>query len=142
MNKKEYYIKISDIFDYCKATAKNCRELAEKCISSTGKGESQTSSLGGAAYFLEQARIYEYDIPNIIKNVKGDYLEPALQDTPLEALEFSTRTYNCLHRAGIKTLGDITNMYLYELQKVRSIGNKSLNEIQQTLKRYGVSLKK
>ena len=71
MNKKESYIKVSDILEYCRESAKTNRELASKCIKSVGKGESQTSSLGGAAYFLEQARIFEYDIPSMIREIQN-----------------------------------------------------------------------
>lgn len=141
MNKKEYFIKVSDILGYCKEAAKLNRMLAEKCIASTGLGESETSSLGGAAYFLEQARIHEYDIPRIIQDIKGDYMEPALDDTPLEALGLSTRSYNCLKRANIDTLGDIINMYEYELRQIRNLGNKAADEIIRMVKRYGVSMK-
>lgn len=137
---KEYYIKVSEILDYCRASAKSHRELAEKCIESTGKGESQISSLGGAAYFLEQARIFEYDIPNVIKNLNYEAVESMLE-TPLEAMGFSTRTYNCLKRAGVDTLGGITKMYQFELEGVRNLGRKGVTEVIETLKAYGVGLK-
>ena len=58
MNSKEQYIKVSDILNYCRQSAKTNRELANKCIESVGKGESETSSLGGAAYFLQQATMF------------------------------------------------------------------------------------
>lgn len=67
LNEKDQYVKVSSILNYCIRSAKANRDLANKCIESVGKGESETSSLGAATYFLEQARIYEYDIPNIIK---------------------------------------------------------------------------
>ena len=140
MNKKESYIKVSDISEYCRESAKTNRELASKCIKSVGKGESDTSSIGGAAYFLEQARIFEYDVPTMLKALKVHEADP-IYDTPIDALGLSTRTYNCLKRGGIENLGDITNLYLYELEKIRNIGKKSFDEILQTLKRYGVRLK-
>lgn len=68
--KNEAYIKVSKLLDYCYKSAKTARELASQCLESTGKGESQTSSLGGAAYFLEQARIYEYEIPLALKSIE------------------------------------------------------------------------
>lgn len=140
MNRKEQYIKVSDILNYCKQSAMANRDLANKCIESVGKGESETSSLGGAAYFLQQARMYEFDIPNMIKALNFEEVDSIL-DTPLEALGLSTRSYNCLSRANIKTLGDITKLYLYELKSIRNLGGKAYEEVIDTVKKYGVSLK-
>lgn len=141
---KEQYVKVTDVLDTCRESAKNLRELADKCIRSTGKGESETSSLGGAAYFLQRAEMFEFYIPSMIKNLDykdfSNSKEP-IELTPLEILGLSTKTYNCLKRAGIETLGDITNMYLFELKEIRNLGNKSFSEIMATLKKYGVSLK-
>ena len=140
MNNKEQYVKVSDILNYCRESAKTHRELANKCIESTGKGESQTSSLGGAAYFLEQARMYEYDIPNMIRSLnfkEGDLI----LETPLEALGLSTRSYNSLKRMHIITLGDIAKLYLFQLKAVRNLGGKQYEEVVNTVRKYGVSFK-
>lgn len=137
---KEYYVKVSDIMNYCREKAEKSKDLADKCINSTGKGENVSSSLGGAAYFLEQARIYEYDIPNVLKALDYEAIDSVLS-TPIEAIGLSTRTYNCLYRADIRTLGDITKLYLYELEKVRNLGSKSVKEVLQAIKKYGVNVK-
>jgi len=139
MNRKKY-VKVSDILEYCKDAAANCRSLADKCIKSVGKGESESSSLGGAAYFLQQADIYQFKIPEIIKSLNHEELETDL-DTPIEALEFTTRVYNCLRRSGIKTLGDITEKYAFELSSTRNLGKKGFYEVLDILKTFGVSLK-
>ena len=142
--KKESYIKLRDIIEYCNKSAKTANDLANKCIESTGMGESLTSSLGGAAYFFEQKKIYEYEIPEMLKNLEivvfGESSKP-VELTPLEALDLSVRTYNILSGAGIKTLGDITKQYLFELENIRNLGRKSISEILEMLKRYRVSLK-
>ena len=83
MNKNESYIKVSDILEYCRESAKTNRELASKCIKSVGKGEGDTSALGGGAYFLEQARIFEYDIPSIIRNLHFEEID-TIYDTPMK----------------------------------------------------------
>lgn len=140
MNKKEQYVKVSELLNYCRQSAKANRELANKCIESVGKGESETSSLGGAAYFLQQATMYEYYIPNMIKDLTFEEVDSIL-DTPLEGLGLSTRSYNCLKRANIKTLGDITKLYLYELKAIRNVGGNAYEEIVDTVKKYGVTFK-
>jgi hypothetical protein len=134
------HIEVSKILVCCETAAENNEKLAEKCISSTGRGESQTSSLGGAAYFLQKAEMYRYYIPDIINSLSGDYVDIE-EETYLEALGFSIRTYNCLARAGIKTLKDITDKSLYDLTRIRNLGPKCVEEVLSTLQQCGVTLK-
>ena len=47
-------------------------------------------------------------------------------DTSIDDLDLSVRTYNCLRRAGINTVADIKNA---NLNKVRALGNKGINEL-------------
>lgn len=61
--------------------------------------------------------------------------------TELEDLDFSNRTYNCLKRANKNTLRDLVEMRPGDLQNVRNLGRKSFDEVVNTLKRYGLSLK-
>lgn len=61
--------------------------------------------------------------------------------TPLENLDLSVRSYNCLRRAGKDTLGDIADMKESELMTVRNLGRRSLEEVVAKLKEYGLTLK-
>ena len=71
--------------------------------------------------------------------------EPETDDDPrsipLEDLELSVRSYNCLKRAGITTLGEIADKTPEEMMKVRNLGRKSLEEVLAKLKEYGLSLR-
>ena len=58
--------------------------------------------------------------------------------TPLEDMGLSVRTYNCLKRAGINTLGDLSRRTADDLMKLRNLGQRSLREIIDACKRYGV----
>ncbi|SHF08567.1 DNA-directed RNA polymerase subunit alpha [Caldanaerobius fijiensis DSM 17918] len=64
-----------------------------------------------------------------------------LIDMPIEELDLSVRSYNCLKRAGINTVGELTQKTEEEMMKVRNLGKKSLEEVQQKLKALGLSLK-
>ncbi len=64
------------------------------------------------------------------------------EDIPLEELELSVRSYNCLKRAGMNTLRDVSEMTFDELCHVRNIGKKSVEEICAVLTNYGIRLKK
>ena len=71
----EDVIRVGDIIEYCNRSAEISQQLADKAIKSTGRGESDTSALGAAAYFLNRERIYSYDIPNIIACIINEPLQ-------------------------------------------------------------------
>ncbi|HBC95793.1 MAG TPA: DNA-directed RNA polymerase subunit alpha [Clostridium sp.] len=59
----------------------------------------------------------------------------------IEELELSVRSYNCLKRAGINTVQELTERTIDDMMKVRNLGKKSLEEVQQKLAALGLSLK-
>ena len=61
-------------------------------------------------------------------------------DIVIEDLDFSVRTYNCLKRAGINTIGDLVARSEEDMMKVRNLGKKSLEEVIQKLEEMGLSL--
>lgn len=65
--------------------------------------------------------------------------EKALEMT-IEELDLSVRSFNCLKRAGINTVGDLVKMTESEMIKVRNLGRKSLEEVLYKLDSLGLSL--
>lgn len=63
-------------------------------------------------------------------------------DTPIAELDMSVRSYNCLTRAGKRTLRDIVEMTEEELRQVRNLGRKSVEEVKWHLEQRGLELKK
>ena len=63
------------------------------------------------------------------------------ENIPLEELELSVRSYNCLKRAGMNTLREVSEMTFYELCNMRNLGKKSVDEICAVLTKYGITLK-
>ncbi|MFP4697096.1 MAG: DNA-directed RNA polymerase subunit alpha [Eubacteriales bacterium] len=59
----------------------------------------------------------------------------------IDELELSVRSYNCLKRAGINTVEELTNRTSEDMMKVRNLGRKSLEEVLGKLKELGLSLK-
>lgn len=89
----------------------------------------------------------ESDKEKIIEYITDNkYFEKKLNDNeeksgiPIDALLLSVGAYNCLKRAGINTLGDLSNMTEKDLRKVRNIGKK-FEEIVTKMEKHGVSLK-
>jgi DNA-directed RNA polymerase subunit alpha len=58
----------------------------------------------------------------------------------IEELDLSVRSYNCLKRAGINTVEDLTNRTEEDMMKVRNLGRKSLEEVLQKLQALGLAL--
>jgi DNA-directed RNA polymerase subunit alpha len=63
-------------------------------------------------------------------------------DIAIEDMDFSVRTYNCLKRAGINAIGDLTVRTEEDMMKVRNLGKKSLEEVLNKLGELGLSLAK
>ena len=61
-------------------------------------------------------------------------------DMSIDELELSVRSYNCLKRAGINTVMELTNKTPDDMMKVRNLGRKSLDEVLAKLKELGLSL--
>jgi DNA-directed RNA polymerase subunit alpha len=59
----------------------------------------------------------------------------------LEELDLSVRSYNCLKRAGINTVKDLSEKTYEDMLKVRNLGKKSLEEVIQKLVSLGLALK-
>ena len=58
----------------------------------------------------------------------------------IEELDFTVRSYNCLKKAGVNTISDLTSMTYNELLKIKNLGKKSLNEIIDKMKELGYDL--
>ena len=61
-------------------------------------------------------------------------------NTPVEELELSVRSSNCLKNANIKTIGELTRKTEDDIAKTRNFGKKSLQEIKEKLKEWNLSL--
>jgi len=62
-------------------------------------------------------------------------------ETPIEDLDFSVRTFNCLKRANIKTLKDLVDKKQSDFMKIRNLGKKSLKEVLDKIKEMNLSLR-
>ena len=76
----------------------------------------------------------------IMVTKEDDSKEKTLEMT-IEELDLSVRSFNCLKRAGINTVEDLTNKTEEEMMKVRNLGRKSLEEVFQKLNELGFQLK-
>lgn len=80
--------------------------------------------------------------------VQENYMYEREEKTPnkkleekIEQLDLSVRSYNCLKRHGIETIGDLTKMTQEEMMRVRNLGRKSLKEVEMKLHELGLDLR-
>jgi DNA-directed RNA polymerase subunit alpha len=76
----------------------------------------------------------------IMVEKEEDKKEKVLEMT-IEELDLSVRSYNCLKRAGINTVQELTMKSEEDMMKVRNLGRKSLEEVQEKLQELGLSLR-
>lgn len=65
-----------------------------------------------------------------------------LMELPIEEMDLSVRSYNCLKRAGINNVEDLTKKSRGDMLKVKNLGIKSIDEVIAKLESYGLSLRK
>ena len=71
---------------------------------------------------------------------KEDNAKEKVLEMNIDELELSVRSYNCLKRAGINTVEELTNRTPEDMMKVRNLGRKSLEEVLAKLKELGLQL--
>ena len=71
---------------------------------------------------------------------KEDNAKEKVLEMNIDELELSVRSYNCLKRAGINTVEELTNRTPEDMMKVRDLGRKSLEEVLAKLKELGLQL--
>ena len=93
-----------------------------------------------AVIYFSHAGRDETDGTDGTQQVKEDQKEKALEMT-IEELELSVRSFNCLKRASINTVEELTARTEEEMMKVRNLGKKSLDEVKAKLAELGLSLR-
>ncbi|MBN1776875.1 MAG: DNA-directed RNA polymerase subunit alpha, partial [Clostridiales bacterium] len=79
-------------------------------------------------------------MPVTFTDQDDDKREKVLEMT-IEELDLSVRAYNCLKRAGINTVSELVQRNQEDMMKVRNLGRKSLEEVEQKLQGLNLALK-
>jgi DNA-directed RNA polymerase subunit alpha len=99
----------------------------------------------GAKILIEHLNIVTNlsDIADVtgIMNAKQEDTKLKKLETSIDDLDFSVRAYNCLKRANINTLGDLTEKSELEMMKIRNLGKKSLKEVIDKIKDMGLKFR-
>ena len=73
---------------------------------------------------------------------KEEFKKEKVLEMAIEELELSVRSFNCLKRANISTVEDLTNKTEADMMKVRNLGKKSLDEVTNKLHSLGLDFAK
>lgn len=86
------------------------------------------TAIGGAPLVIHERRVEKLAIPEEKFNM------------PIEQLDLSVRSLNCLRHAGLSTVGELLTKGIDELMGLRNFGLKSLNELEERLQVFGMSI--
>lgn len=110
------------------------REGAETLIKTLGifTTADRVDELAGEAALLASGAVAVEGVPSA---------PDGLDEILIEELELGVRSYNCLKRAGVQTVGELVMKSEAELNSIPNFGRKSVEEVQETLRSRGLSLK-
>ena len=128
--------RVEDNFDYDKLTIEvhtNNSIKPSNAISLASKFLIDHFNVISALNSIISSQNYMYEPEEKIANKK--------LEKKIEELDLSVRSYNCLKRAGINTVGELTQKTSEEMMRVRNLGRKSLKEVIQKLHEIGLELR-
>jgi len=112
------------------------------CVTTNGSLRPEEAMALGAKILIEHLNIVTElsEIADMtgIMNAKQEDSKLKKLETSIDDLDFSVRAYNCLKRANINTLGDLTEKSELEMMKIRNLGKKSLKEVIDKIKDMGL----
>jgi DNA-directed RNA polymerase subunit alpha len=117
-------------FDALKSAAKICMKLMATCL----------TKFKDVTDYIEETKVTESS-NSVAVNYSKIESSAQFHEIHIEQLELSLRAYNCLKRAKIVTLDDLSKQSFRDLMKLRNFGQKSADEVRSALSTYGIELK-
>ena len=93
------------------------------------------------AIFTDIDKIEGFGEAAVAEAVPEPSYAKGMENFPIEELELGVRSYNCLKRVGIETIGDLVSKSENELAAIPNFGRKSIEEVRETLAAHGLTLK-
>jgi DNA-directed RNA polymerase subunit alpha len=93
------------------------------------------------AIFTDLDRIEGFGETATAEAAPSESLAHGMENFPIEELELGVRSYNCLKRVGIETIGDLVSKTENELAAIPNFGRKSIEEVKETLGTHGLTLR-
>lgn len=104
----------------------------------------QEAVAAGSQVLIDHLNLFT-ELPNYVFEEEVEVEEEVdeenlILEKPIEDLDLSLRSYNCLKRANINTVGDILEYDVAELKKIRNFGKKSFTEVENKIDELGLKL--
>jgi DNA-directed RNA polymerase subunit alpha len=119
-------------------------------VQTNGALDPRSAVTKAASLLRDELLIFTGDGEEAEEGYPGDVSRPGEQpaakgsgfdDTPIEELELGVRSYNCLKREGIETVGDLVAKSEQELMCIPNFGRKSIEEVRERLEKNNLTLK-
>lgn len=127
--------RVGQITDYDKLTLE---------ITTDGSVKPDEAISMSARILTEQLSLFmgltDQSMPISMSEPEDDKIEKVMEMT-IEELDLSVRAYNCLKRAGINSVSELVQRNQEDMMKVRNLGKKSLEEVEQKLEALGLGLR-
>jgi len=104
-------------------------------------GEAAEILIRQLAIFTDLERIEGYSESTGTEGTVETSSAHGMENFPIEELELGVRSYNCLKRVGIETIGDLIAKSEQELSAIPNFGRKSVEEVKETLGAHGLKLR-
>jgi DNA-directed RNA polymerase subunit alpha len=106
-------------------------------------GEAAEIVIRQLAIFTDLERMEGFGDAGTAADAVGPEVSSAhgMENFPIEELELGVRSYNCLKRVGIETIGDLVVKSENELAAIPNFGKKSIEEVKETLQAHGLTLR-
>jgi DNA-directed RNA polymerase subunit alpha len=106
-------------------------------------GEAAEIVIRQLAIFTDLERMEGFGEAGTAADATGPEVSSAhgMENFPIEELELGVRSYNCLKRVGIETIGDLVVKSENELAAIPNFGKKSIEEVKETLQAHGLTLR-
>src|SRR3954468_3202392 len=90
---------------------------------------------------IENIEVFQNGDGSADASSAAEPLAHGMENFPIEELELGVRSYNCLKRVGIETIGDLVTKTENELAAIPNFGKKSIEEVKETLQQHGLNLR-
>jgi DNA-directed RNA polymerase subunit alpha len=114
-------------------------------VTTDGSLDPREAIAQAAEILIRQLAIFTDVDKIIVPDGEPEASEPSqghpMQSFPIEELELGVRSYNCLKRVGIETIGDLVSKTENELAAIPNFGKKSIEEVKETLATHGLRLR-
>lgn len=90
-------------------------------------------------HFNQFVELPNLELVSLVDSKKTTAEDEKVLETPIDTINLSLRSFNCLKRAGIDTVGDITRRTYNEMFKIKNFGKKSIKEVEDKLAEMGLT---